>query len=106
MADTGWRNRARAARQSSATDADLRLINAYRSLFQVGREDAEIVLADLATHCGFYQVEAAGVDGNDLNHQAGRRAAFGRIISFLSLSDDQLAAMEQASRDEASSRAE
>lgn len=103
---SGWRNRARVERATDAAQADLRLINAYRSLFATGREDAEMVLADLAAFCGFYQVEAGGADGAELNHHAGRRAAFGRIFNFLSLSDEQLAAMEQASRDEASALGE
>lgn len=98
----GWRSRARLAASSGRAQADERLINAYRNVFGRLDEDVELVLTDLASFTGFYQVEAGGIDGNDLNHQAGRRAVFGRIFSFLNLTSEQLQAMEQASRDEAS----
>src|SRR5687767_619888 len=100
---TGWRSRARLAQAASAEAADVRLVNAYHSVFLRGGEDVEMVLVDLATFCGFYQVEQRGVSGEDLNHQAGLRAAFGRIFSFLTLGEAQLEAMEQAARDEAAS---
>lgn len=101
MSEQGWRHRARIAKSVPREQADARLINAYLNVFGRGGEDIELVLVDLAAFSGFYQVEAGGVDADDLNHQAGRRAVFGRIFSFLTLTDDQLAAMEQASRDEA-----
>jgi hypothetical protein len=98
---SSWRNRARLAKAMSSEAADLRLVGAYQGVFGRGGEDVELVLVDLATFCGFYQVEERGAGGDDLNHWAGRRAAFGRIFSFLSLSEGQLKAMEQAARDEA-----
>jgi hypothetical protein len=100
---SGWRSRARLAKAVSSDAADIRLIQAYRSVFGRGGEDVELVLIDLASFCGFYQVEQGGVSADELNHWAGRRAAFGRIFNFLSLSDAQLMAMEQAARDEAAS---
>jgi hypothetical protein len=103
---SGWRSRARLAKAESAEVADIRLIEAYRSVFGRGGEDVELVLIDLAAFCGFYQVEQGGVTADELNHHAGRRAAFGRIFNFLSLSDAQLMAMEQAARDEAASAGE
>jgi hypothetical protein len=102
----GWRSRARLAKAVSADVADVRLIEAYRSVFDRGGEDIELVLVDLASFCGFYQVEQGGVSADDLNHWAGRRAAFGRIFNFLALSDAQLMAMERAARDESASRGE
>ncbi len=98
---SGWRNRAKLAAFAGKEKADARLIAAYQNVLNRGGEDVELVLTDLAAFCGFFQVEQGGVAGEDLNHHAGRRAAFGRIFSFLSLSDSQLQAMEQASRDEA-----
>lgn len=98
---SGWRSRARLAASSGTDNADARLILAYHNVFGREGEDVELVLTDLAAFCGFYQVERGGVDADNLNHQAGLRAAFGRIFSFLALSDQQLAALEHASRDEA-----
>jgi hypothetical protein len=102
----GWRNRAKLEAYADKPTADTRLIMAYQNIFAKGGEDVELILADLAAFCGFYQVEQGGVTADDLNHHAGRRAVFGRIFSFLALSDSQLAALEQASRDEAASTGE
>jgi hypothetical protein len=102
----GWRSRARLAAYANQETADARLVVAYQNIFAKGGEDVEMILADLAAFCGFYQVEQGGVTADDLNHHAGRRAVFGRIFNFLALSDSQLAALEQASRDEAASTGE
>jgi len=99
-----WRTAAVRANRQGPAQAEKALADAYRSLFADGREEVEMVLTDLATFCGFYAVEAAGVDGNTLNHAAGRRAAFARIFHFLSLSDEQSAALEEAARLEAEYR--
>lgn len=96
---TGWRTKSQ--RQQGPAGSEKALVDAYRSLFADGREDAEMVLADLAAFCGFYGVMSGGASVEDLNHAEGRRAAFARIFHFLSLSGAQLAALEEAARLEA-----
>lgn len=97
-----WRN---LAKQRSAIPAhtELQLINAYKAIFDKQSEHVEIVLADLAAHTGFYLVDPPGSDLSlyQAGYNAGQRAAFGRIFQFLSLSDEQLRALEQAARAEA-----
>lgn len=80
--------------------AELRLVNAYKAVFGQQNEDVEVVLADLANHCGFYKVAPPGASGDQLQYDAGLRAAFGRLFSFLTLPDDRLAALEAAARAE------
>jgi hypothetical protein len=81
-------------------DAKLRLARAYLSVFGQKTEDVELVLADLADFCGFYNVAPPGLSGDQLQYDAGKRASFGRLFSFLSLSDERLAALEKAARAE------
>lgn len=75
-------------------------MQAYLSVFAEGREDVELVLADLANHCGFYKVAERGTDPDLLQYDEGQRSAFARIWNFLTLSDEQLAALESAARNE------
>lgn len=97
-----WRTRARLARQLVSPElADAALIAAYNSVFSQDREDVQMVLADMAEHCGFYKVDARGASADDLNFDGGKRAAFARIWSFLTLTDQQLELLENAARDEA-----
>jgi hypothetical protein len=78
---------------------EVALLAAYRGLFGTG-ETAEVVLADLANHCGFYAVDAPGTSSDVLQYRAGMRAAYARIFSFLSLPAERLAALETAARAE------
>jgi hypothetical protein len=96
----GWRSRARTKALVGEDDADARLIAAYRSVFAEGREDVEIVLADMAEHTGFYKVAERGADSDIMIYDEGRRSAFARVWSFLTLTDAQLAALESAARNE------
>jgi len=84
-------------------EAELKLANAYRSVFGKDGENTEIVLADLAAHTGFYMVEPPGADLSQFQagYNAGQRAAFGRLFQFLTLSDEQMRALEVAARQEA-----
>lgn len=81
--------------------AQKRLTQAYRDVFCRKDESTEIVLADLANYCGFYKVPPIGSPPETLLVDQGLRAAFGRLFSFLALTDDQLAALEGAARREA-----
>lgn len=101
-ATIGWRTRARALRLTdNPALADAKLTAAYNSVFTQGREDVEMVLSDLAEHCGFYKTSERGSSADDLNFDEGKRAAFARIWSFLTLTDQQLEQLENAARDEA-----
>lgn len=80
--------------------AEKRLAEAYMAVFGREDEDVEIVLADLADYCGFYQVAPPGSTGETLQYANGLRASFGRLFSFLSMSDDRLQALESAARAE------
>lgn len=97
---SGWRTRARLQALVGEEQAVARLTRAYQSVFATGREDAELVLADLAEHCGFYKVAARGSDSGTIHYDEGKRAAFARIWSFLTLTDAELAALESAARNE------
>lgn len=84
-------------RKSAAQD---RLTKAYRDVFMRKDEATEIVLADFANFCGFYKVPPIGAPPETLLVDQGLRAAFGRLFHFLSLTDDRLAALEKAAREE------
>lgn len=98
-----WRTKAQHAAYGRY-QAEQKLVGAYHEVFGKETESVEMVLADLAAHTGFYQVEPPGVDmtAYQAGYRNGLRAAFGRLFSFLSLSDEQLRALEEAARAEAS----
>jgi hypothetical protein len=87
--------------QNRGAIAQERLTQAYRDVFCRKDESTEIVLADLANYCGFYKVPPIGSPPETLLVDQGLRAAFGRLFSFLAMTDDQLAALEGAARREA-----
>lgn len=81
--------------------ARLALGAAYRRLFSGhgSKADAEIVLADLANHTGFYRVTPPGA--GSLDYMEGKRAVFGRIFRFLRMTEAETEALEEAARAEA-----
>lgn len=79
--------------------AEDRLVKAYNEVFKIGREEAEIVLADLAEHSGFYRVTHP--DAGNLAFNEGMRAVYGRIHRFLRMSDQEFRDLEAAAREEA-----
>ena len=83
-----------------AIRAQYRLTEAYREVFQVGNESAEMVISDLANFTGYYKVPPPGTPSETLQYEAGMRAAFGRLFHFLTLSDEQRKALERAVRQE------
>lgn len=97
-----WRNVSK-ARQALPAHTEQQLHAAYLEVFGKQTEAVEIVLADLAAQTGFYMVEPPDADLSlfQAGYSAGQRAAFGRLFHFLSLSDEQLRALEQAARAEA-----
>jgi hypothetical protein len=96
-----WRSRALYLKQGVSA-AEQHVAFAYRDLFNKPGEQQEIVLADLADYTGYYRVEPPGADltAYQAAYSAGLRAAFGRVLHFLSLTDEQLAALEEAARRE------
>ena len=97
-----WRNVSK-ARQALPAHTEQQLHAAYLEVFGKQTEAVEIVLADLAAQTGFYMVEPPDADLSlfQAGYSAGQRAAFGRLFHFLSLSDEQLRALEVAARAEA-----
>lgn len=97
-----WRNASK-ARQALPAHTEQQLHAAYLEVFGKQAEAVEIVLADLAAQTGFYMVEPPDADLSlfQAGYSAGQRAAFGRLFHFLSLSDEQLRALEVAARAEA-----
>ena len=76
-----------------------KLAAAYREVFKLGREEAEIVLADLAAFSGFYRVTYPGA--GDLAFNEGMRAVYGHIFRFLRMTDQEIRELEEAARYEA-----
>lgn len=97
-----WRTRAQYAVYGQNT-AEQQLVAAYAEVFGKKSEAVEIVLSDLATYTGFYKVEPPNGDltAYQAGYTNGLRAAFGRLFQFLTLSEDQLRALEEAARQEA-----
>lgn len=102
---------ARAGDAGGDAKADLRRAEAYRRLFvegNGGREDAEIVLADLADVTGYYRRPSYGEwmqrtkspHGFEL-HSAlsnARAEVLQHIMGFVAMSEDELIALEKAAR--------
>lgn len=80
---------------------------AYKAVFY-GRptpEDQELVLVDLAETSGFYKFLPPPHDGGFMSYTEGKRALYGRIFGFLSLSDTEQQSLATAARATASERA-
>lgn len=91
----GWRRGARARHQ---------LTEAYTRVFFSGgasKQDAQLVLVDLANFSGFYRVNGPGIDPNDRAFADGMRAVYGRLQRHLRLTDDEVRQLEEAARHEA-----
>jgi hypothetical protein len=84
-------------------EGQLALTRAYQAVFRGSpdRVQQEMVLADLAAHSGFYQVSPHDVSSSSLAYREGRRSLFGVITGHLSLSPDDVLAIENAARHEA-----
>lgn len=95
----GWRTTAKGSHGEQ--HRDLRLVTAYKEVFEKNSESVELVLADLAQFTGFYQVMPPDTPPSELAHSNGLRAAFGRLFHFLSLTEDDLRELETAARLEA-----
>jgi hypothetical protein len=80
-----------------------KLSNAYEALFtgHGSKEDAEIVLADIANWTGFYRVNGPGLSAEDRAFFDGQRAVYGRIFRFLRMTEDERRQLEEAARAEA-----
>ncbi len=89
--------------KSRSTEASLRLTQAYMAVFsgKATREDAEVVLADLANYSGFYRTSPADTPSDVLRYQEGMRAVYGYVYSHLNLSPSDISALENAARQEA-----
>lgn len=94
---SGWRSRVTSSKIEG--ERELKLANAYRDVFKRG-EQPEMILADLAQFTGFYAVAEPNTSNEALQYNAGQRAAFARILHFLTLSDTDMQGLEQAARAE------
>ena len=85
---------------SRSYGANYRLATSYQALFEGrgSRDDAEIVLADIANVSGFYRVSPSTFTEAELRHQEGMRALYGRIHSMLRMSGPDMLALENAAR--------
>lgn len=78
------------------------LAKAYSNVFRGNptKAEAEMVLADIANESGFYKVHVPG-PGVSLEYETGKRAIYGRIISFIQMSSEEHRSLEFAARQEA-----
>lgn len=85
-----------------SAESDQRLAAAYQATFggNATKEDAEIVLVDLAMTTRFYEHMTPDAASDALRHVDGRRAVFRRLIGFVAdariLGELQIAALREA----------
>ena len=98
-----WNRITRRYRNKQSNDAQHELAKAYRMVFfgNPDRAQQQVVLADLAAKCGWNQVSSPRATSRTLWFMEGKRAAFGEIYSYLSLSPGDIEALENAVRHEA-----
>ena len=74
-----------------------RLAGAYQAVFSGNGspDDADLVLVDLARESGYFDTTPAGIDDAVLQHQAGSRFLFGRIVRHLAMPPKELSALTQ-----------
>jgi hypothetical protein len=75
-----------------------RLRQAYLSVFQGrgGKEDADIVLVDLAYESGYFFTDDGMASDQQLRHDSGRRFVFGRIARMLQMSNLEIADLQKS----------
>lgn len=78
----------------------LRLTEAYRNVFggTGSKDNAAVVLSDLAKTSGFYMVTPATAPDNVRSYSEGRRAVFLRIQGHLRMTPQEIATLEEAVR--------
>lgn len=99
-----WEHLSRRHSQKSAAEKQLVLGRAYRAVFygNADRPQQQMVLADLQARCGFTKITHPTFASNrDLWFAEGKRAAYAEIFSHLSLSSEDIEALDHASRVEA-----
>jgi len=65
-----------------------RLALAYRRVFDVSGEDAQLVIADLAEITGYFRVNGPGLTSEERAYSDGQRSAFVRIFFMSSMADE------------------
>lgn len=87
--------------QRRGSKASVTLIEAYEAVFsgRGDKEQAELVLADLAHYTGYCHAPNPEMLGHaDLAFEAGRRSVFGRILHFCAIPDELKADLIEAVR--------
>lgn len=87
----------------SSYEATVELTKAYQSVFygNPGRDQQEMVLADLHRVSGFQRITAPPQSTEELWYNEGRRSLYAHIFGFLRFDDTQLRALEEAAIREA-----
>ena len=82
--------------------AEQRLAGAYEAVFSGngGPEDASLVLVDLAIESRYFDTTPAGTADEVLQHMAGSRFVFGRIVRQMNMPPRELSALIQRVVDE------
>lgn len=89
-------------RRTKSSEAQLYLTTAYRAVFtgSPDRAQQQAVLADLLAKSGFQQVTGAEASDTQLRQTEGKRELFAVIFGHLSLSETDLAGLQNAARHE------
>lgn len=80
--------------------SQLKLHEAFHTVFDRRKEHVDLVLADLAEFSGYYFVTPPGASNEFLRQMEGRREVFARILSLIALPMTQLEALWVAAVEE------
>lgn len=96
-----WPTLRRNRKEAGPAERALVLTAAYKNTFSgnATKSEAEMVLADLAVESGFMAITSVDLDSY-LPRQEGKRELFARIWSYINLSADEEAAIQEAVREE------
>jgi hypothetical protein len=72
------------------------LERAYRSVFFT--PEGQMVLADLAAHCGMYSAPPVDVDPRASGYVDGQKALFARVLACIRVAPEEHAALQEAAR--------
>lgn len=100
-----WATLRRNHQNAGPSGAELKLSASYQNLFtgNATREEAEVVLADLAADSGFFAITDPSQHAA-LPFQEGKRALFGRIWANMRMSNQERISLEEAVREEQAAR--
>jgi len=77
--------------------AEAKIVSAYHAFAEgrAGKQDADLILQDLAMYSGYFHVTPQSTPEGELKYAEGARSVFARVMYMLNLPVEQIYALQQ-----------